>query len=202
MGRTKSADQYLLTASSFIGCEARFPTQATCFRLNWGLLQTPRFRKVIHDAKAANCSKSIDRGTILATRDHDDPVNKNSPGLLLAAFKRTIDGMADLHAQIRRQSCVALPGPRYILISWGHPLATLLHGQMYRGAIAVTTDPKEAYAWSEVAMLGGNVFAQRDRDASFRDLSASDQKATIVRAREILKSIKSATTLPKVPELK
>jgi hypothetical protein len=53
-----------------------------------------------------------------------------------------------------------------------------------------------------VATLEGNVFAERERNASFRDLSTDDQKAAITRAREILKTVKSETTLAKVPESK
>ena len=84
----------------------------------------------------------------------------------------------------------------------GNPRAAMLLGQMYRAGVGMTADPREAYAWSEVATLEGNVFAERERDASFRDLSADDQKAAITRAREILKAVKSETTLPKVPESK
>ena len=84
----------------------------------------------------------------------------------------------------------------------GNPRAAMLLGQMHRVGIGMTPDPVAAYAWSEVATLEGNVFAERERNASFRDLSTDDQKAAITRAREILKTVKSKTTLPKVPELK
>ncbi len=84
----------------------------------------------------------------------------------------------------------------------GDPRAAMLLGQMHRVGIGMKPDPVAAYAWSEVATLEGNVFAERERDASFRDLSPDDQKAAITRAREILKTVKSETTLPKVPELK
>jgi TPR repeat protein len=85
----------------------------------------------------------------------------------------------------------------------GDPRAAMLLGQMYRVGIGMTADPTQAYAWSEVATLEGSAFAKRERDASFRDLSADDQKAAIARAREILKTVKSeTTTLPKPPEPK
>jgi hypothetical protein len=85
----------------------------------------------------------------------------------------------------------------------GDPRAAMLLGQMYRVGIGMTADPTQAYAWSEVATLEGSAFAKRERDASFRDLSADDQKAAIARAREILKTVKSETTsLPKPPESK
>jgi TPR repeat protein len=84
----------------------------------------------------------------------------------------------------------------------GNPRAAMLLGQMYRVGIGMTADPGAAYAWSEVATLEGSVFAKRERDASFRDLSADDQKAAITRAREILKTVKSETTLPEPPESK
>ena len=84
----------------------------------------------------------------------------------------------------------------------GDPQAAMLLGQMYRAGIGMTADPTGAYAWSEVATLEGSVFAKRERDASFRDLSAADQQAAITRAHEILKTVKSETTLPKPPESK
>ena len=68
----------------------------------------------------------------------------------------------------------------------GNSRAAILLGQMYRAGIGTTADPTEAYAWSEVAALEGNAFAERERDASFRDLSADKQKAAVIRAREIL----------------
>jgi hypothetical protein len=63
-------------------------------------------------------------------------------------------------------------------------------------------NPTEAHAWSEVVTLEGSIFAKRERDASFRDLSAVDQKIAIAHAHEILKTVKSETTPPKVPESK
>jgi len=84
----------------------------------------------------------------------------------------------------------------------GDPQAAMLLGQMYRVGTGMAADPAEGYAWSEVATLEGSVFAQRERNASFRNLSADDQKAAIARAREILKSVKSDKTPPKVPESK
>ena len=84
----------------------------------------------------------------------------------------------------------------------GNPRAAMLLGQMYRVGTGVKADPIEGYAWSEVATLEGNTFAERERDASFRDLSADDQKVAIVRAQEILKTAKSETAAPKVPNSK
>jgi TPR repeat protein len=73
----------------------------------------------------------------------------------------------------------------------GNPRAAMLLGQMYHDAIGMPADQIEAYAWSEVANLEGNVFAKRERDASFHDLSETDQKGAVARAHEILKSIKN-----------
>jgi TPR repeat protein len=84
----------------------------------------------------------------------------------------------------------------------GNSRAAILLGQMYHAGIGMTADPTEAYAWSEVAALEGNAFAERERDASFRDLSADSQKIAVNRASEILKTVKAATTLPKPPESK
>jgi TPR repeat protein len=78
----------------------------------------------------------------------------------------------------------------------------MLLGQMYRVGIGMAPDPTEGYAWSEVATLEGNVFAERERNASFHDLSTDDQKAAIARAQEILKTVKSETAVPNVPESK
>ena len=69
----------------------------------------------------------------------------------------------------------------------------MLLGQMYRTGIGMVADLTEAYAWAEVASLEGNVFAERERDASFHGLSPDDQKNAITRAREILKTVKSET---------
>jgi TPR repeat protein len=75
----------------------------------------------------------------------------------------------------------------------GNARAAMLLGQMYRIGLWMTAEGKEAYAWSEVARLEGNTFAQRERDASLRDLSPDDQEAAIARARDILKDIKRET---------
>jgi TPR repeat protein len=75
----------------------------------------------------------------------------------------------------------------------GNARAAMLLGQMYRIGLGVTADRKEAYAWSEVARLEGNTFAERERNASLRDLSPDDQQAAIARARDILKDIKRET---------
>jgi TPR repeat protein len=77
--------------------------------------------------------------------------------------------------------------------------AAMLMGQMYRIGLGVPADSKQAYAWSEVASVEGSAFARRERDASFRDLGASDQKAAIAQAQDILKEIKPETT-PQVPK--
>jgi TPR repeat protein len=84
----------------------------------------------------------------------------------------------------------------------GNPRVAMLLGQMYRAGIGTAVNPTEAYAWSEVATLEGNVFAERERDPSFHNLSTDDQKAAIARAQEILKTVKTETTLPKAPESK
>ena len=84
----------------------------------------------------------------------------------------------------------------------GDPRAAMLLGQMYRAGIGMAPDPIEGYAWSEVATLEGDVFAERERNASFRNLSADEQKAAIARAQEIMKTVKSETAVPNVPELK
>ncbi len=82
----------------------------------------------------------------------------------------------------------------------GDPRAAMLLGQMYRAGIGMAPDPIEGYAWSEVATLGGDVLAERERNASFRNLSADEQKAAIARAQEIMKTVKSETAVPNVPE--
>jgi TPR repeat protein len=84
----------------------------------------------------------------------------------------------------------------------GNPRAAMLLGQMYRAGVGMTPDSTESYAWSEVATLEGDAFAERERDASFRNLSVNDQKAAVARAQEILKTVKSEKTLPKAPEPK
>jgi TPR repeat protein len=81
----------------------------------------------------------------------------------------------------------------------GNPRSAMLLGQMYRVGMGMTADPTQAYAWSEVATLEGSIFAKRERDDSFRDLSPDDQKAAVSLAQKILKTVKSKTTLPKVP---
>ena len=81
----------------------------------------------------------------------------------------------------------------------GGPRAAMLLGQMYRDGLGIPADQKEAYAWSEVATLEGSVFASRDRDATFHDLSATERNTAIARAQEILKLIKSETIPAKPP---
>ena len=81
----------------------------------------------------------------------------------------------------------------------GDDRAAMLLGQMYRIGFGMPADPKLAYAWSEVASVEGSVFAKRERDASFRALNESDQKAAIAQAQDILKEIKPET-MPQVPK--
>jgi TPR repeat protein len=81
----------------------------------------------------------------------------------------------------------------------GDARAAMLLGQMYRAGIGMSANPTESYAWSEVSTLEGSAFAKRERDASFRDLSAADQKIAVTRAQEILKTVKSETAPPKPP---
>jgi TPR repeat protein len=82
----------------------------------------------------------------------------------------------------------------------GDPSAAMLLGQMYRLGLGPPRDPKEAYAWSEVATLEGSVFAKRECDVSLRDLSVADQQAAIAHAQDILKEIKPETAVPQVPK--
>jgi TPR repeat protein len=86
----------------------------------------------------------------------------------------------------------------------GGPHAAMLLGQMYRDGLGMPADQKEAYAWSEVATLEGSVFASRDRDATFHDLSATEKNTGIARAQDILKTIKSETPpeKPAIPKWK
>ncbi|MEJ2376496.1 MAG: tetratricopeptide repeat protein [Pseudolabrys sp.] len=79
----------------------------------------------------------------------------------------------------------------------GNAQAAMLLGQIYRVGIGVAANPTKAYAWLEVATLEGNALAKRERDASFRALSLADQKGATTRARQFLKTIKSATALQK-----
>lgn len=80
------------------------------------------------------------------------------------------------------------------------PRAAMLLGQMYRVGTGMPADQTEAYAWSEVANIEGNVFAKRERDASFHDLSEADQNSAIARAHEILKAIKNKTPSTNSPK--
>jgi len=82
----------------------------------------------------------------------------------------------------------------------GDSRAAMLLGQMYRAGIGMPADQTEAYAWSEVANIEGNVFAKRERDASFHDLSEADQNTAIARAHEILKGIKNEKPSTKPPK--
>ena len=79
----------------------------------------------------------------------------------------------------------------------GNARAAMLLGQMYRVGLGVTADPKEAYAWSEVARIEGNAFAEHERDASLSDLNSEDRQAAIARAGDILKEIKRMTASAK-----
>ena len=57
-----------------------------------------------------------------------------------------------------------------------------------------TADPKEGYAWSEVATIEGSPFAERDRDASLRELRGADRQIAAARAHEILSDIRRENT--------
>jgi TPR repeat protein len=81
----------------------------------------------------------------------------------------------------------------------GDARAAMLLGQMYRIGLGIAADAKQAYVWSEVATLEGNTFARRERDASLRGLSVSDQQAAVARANEILQEIKHETGVSKSP---
>jgi len=80
----------------------------------------------------------------------------------------------------------------------GDARAAMLLGQMYRVGIGLPADQSEAYAWSEVANIEGNVFATRERDASFHDMSEVDQTGAVARAHVILKEIENEQ-LPTTP---
>jgi TPR repeat protein len=77
--------------------------------------------------------------------------------------------------------------------------AAMLLGQMYRIGLGITADPKQAYAWSEVASIEGSAFAKQERDVSLRDLSVANQQAAVAQAHDILKIIKPETT-PQSPK--
>jgi TPR repeat protein len=81
----------------------------------------------------------------------------------------------------------------------GDARAAMLLGHMYRIGLGVAADPKEAYAWSEVATVEGSPFARGERDASLNDLSTGDQQAAVARAHEILDAIKRATAMANTP---
>lgn len=76
---------------------------------------------------------------------------------------------------------------------YGNSRAAMLLGQMHRIGLGTPPDAIKAYAWSEVATLEGSDFAKRERDASFRNISSSDQQAAIAQAKEIMKEIKQET---------
>lgn len=84
----------------------------------------------------------------------------------------------------------------------GNVRAAMLLGQIYRIGLETAPDQKEAYAWSEVATIEGSAFAKRERDASFHDLSVSDQQTAVARAQEILGEIKKEVTTPPPPQSK
>ena len=77
--------------------------------------------------------------------------------------------------------------------------SAMLLGQMYRAGIGTAVDQKQAYAWSEVASLEGNEFAERERDSSLHDLDVSDQQAAVAHAHDIVKEIKQKTAVPEAP---
>jgi TPR repeat protein len=81
----------------------------------------------------------------------------------------------------------------------GSSRAAMLLGQMSRIGLGAPSDVIKAYAWSEVATLEGNDFAKRERDASLRNISATDQQAAIAQAKEIMQEIKQETAAPKPP---
>ena len=62
--------------------------------------------------------------------------------------------------------------------------AAMQLSRMYHLGLGMPASPIEAYAWSEVASLEGNVFARRERDASLHDLKESDQQQAVARADE------------------
>jgi TPR repeat protein len=72
----------------------------------------------------------------------------------------------------------------------GDARAAMLLGHMYRAGLGVAADPREGYAWSEVATIEGSPFAERDRDASFSSLNDGGRQAAIARAHEIFDAIK------------
>jgi TPR repeat protein len=84
----------------------------------------------------------------------------------------------------------------------GNARAAMLLGQMYRTGLGMPPNAMEAYAWSEVATIEGSAFAKAERDASLRDLSASDQQLGIARAKELLNDIKKETIAPPTPPSK
>lgn len=84
----------------------------------------------------------------------------------------------------------------------GDDRAAMLLGQMYRLGLGVPASAKDAYAWSEVASVEGNVFARRERDTSLRGLGVDEQKAAIAEAQDILKEIKRRTAPSNVPNSK
>lgn len=81
----------------------------------------------------------------------------------------------------------------------GNPRAAMLLGEMYRLGLGLPVNAKQAYSWYEVARLEGSTLAERERDASFRDLAADDQKEAIARAQDILAEIKKETIKPNPP---
>ena len=79
----------------------------------------------------------------------------------------------------------------------GNARAAMLLGQMYRFGLGAAADPIESYAWSEVAVLEGLVFAKIEREAAFATMSSSDRQKGATRAAAILAEIKSRPTTAK-----
>ena len=84
----------------------------------------------------------------------------------------------------------------------GNARAAMQLSRMYHLGLGMPASPIEAYAWSEVASLEGNILARRERDASLYDLEESDQQHALARADEILRRIKRETAPPSPPSPK
>lgn len=75
----------------------------------------------------------------------------------------------------------------------GSTRAAKLPGRMSGSALRTAVDPREAYVWSEVAMLEIDELAKRERDASLHALKPSDQQAALTTPHDILQKIQDRT---------
>jgi TPR repeat protein len=70
--------------------------------------------------------------------------------------------------------------------------AAELLSEMHRRGLSVAADPKEAYAWSEVAVIQGDETARRTRDQLLYSLSLKELRSALSRTNDILHKLKAS----------